>query len=166
MTTNRKISLDNDSADFHETEFLDPLGDAIEEEVLEPLPKKIRLVKQPSKDFSILEKELIFGKFFLTILETYYLKCQNIIPDTIGNVDTRLTNIEQMLMEMKTQLDDFCTQETTTNTIQSSFTYEFPLKTADDLKSLEQNLSDPDFFIEMVRTFIQNRFQFKKKSSR
>lgn len=74
-----------------------------------------------------------------------------IFPDTIGNVDTRLTNIEQMIMEMKTQLDEFCTYETTTNTIQSNFTYEFPLKTADDLQILEQNLADPDFFNNMVR---------------
>lgn len=57
-------------------------------------------------------------------------------------------------MEMKTQLDEFCTYETTKNVQQSIFSYEFPLKAAKDLEILEQNLCDPNFFSDMVKTFL------------
>lgn len=57
MTT-RVASLDTDSEDV--IDYLDPLSDS----VLESPPKKIRLIKQP-KNFTIEEKELIFGKFYL-----------------------------------------------------------------------------------------------------
>lgn len=56
-----------------------------------------------------------------------------------------------MLMEMKSQLDEFCTYETTQHVTQSNFAYEFPLKVHRDLEILEEKLTDPAFFNEMVK---------------
>lgn len=56
-----------------------------------------------------------------------------------------------MLLEMKTQMDEFFTYETTQSVNHSNFAYEFPLKTHKDLEILEQKLTDPGFFSEMVK---------------
>lgn len=59
--------------------------------------------------------------------------------------------MEQMLLEMKTQLDELCTYETTHSVNYSNFAYEFPLKIHEDLDILEEKLTDPIFFSEMVK---------------
>lgn len=55
-----------------------------------------------------------------------------------------------MLLEMKTQLNEFFTYETQSGH-HSNFAYEFPLKTHKDLEILEEKLTDPSFFSEMVK---------------
>lgn len=57
-----------------------------------------------------------------------------------------------MLLEMKTQLNEFCIYETTTQTVKhSNFAYDFPVEKQKDLDMLEDKLTDPEFFGEMVK---------------
>lgn len=63
-----------------------------------------------------------------------------------------------MLLEMKTQLNEFCIYETTQTVKHSNFAYDFPLKKQKDLDMLEKKLTDPEFFCEMVK------FMRKRKS--